>query len=95
MNYQELLKYKTEIKKIFSEYGVVNPRVFGSTIRNQTKPRNDIDFLISWPTKHDLLDRIALKNELETLLDTKVDLVTDKTLHPLIKDNVLREAKTL
>jgi len=95
MNFSELLRYKTVLIKIFNEYGVETPRIFGSTIHGSAREDSDVDFLISWPVQHSLIDRIRLKNELELVLNTKVDLVTDQTIHPMIRDNVLREARPL
>ncbi len=95
MQYQKLLNHKKEILNIFKQYGVTNPRVFGSTVSGVAHSQSDIDFLITWPAKHNLLDRIELKSSLEDLLHQKVDLVVDKTLHPLIRSQVLESAKPL
>jgi predicted nucleotidyltransferase len=95
MNYQELLNYKPQVMALFKVHGVVNPRIFGSTITGKQHRDSDIDFLISWPVKHSLFDRVALKNKLESLLHTKVDLVSDERLHPLVREQVLSEAKPL
>lgn len=95
MNYIELLKYKPLLMKIFEQYGVTHPRIFGSVVRGVAGPKSDIDFLISWPVKHSLIDRIDLKNKLESILHTKVDLVTDQSLHHLVREKVLQEAKDL
>lgn len=95
MHYAELLKHKSLLMNIFNEYGVVHPRVFGSVATETAESKSDVDFLISWPVKHSLIDRIALKEKLEELLRVKVDLVTDKTLNPMIRQAVLREARDL
>jgi predicted nucleotidyltransferase len=50
---------------------------------------------VSWPKRHSLFDRIRLKRELESLLQNKVDLVTEKSLYPRIREEVMRSAKPL
>ena len=95
MDYNQLLQHKPEMIALFGEYGVTNPRVFGSTAHGTASENSDVDFLISWSTRHSLLDRIALKHKLESLLKVKVDLVTDHTLDPLIRDEVLKKAERL
>ncbi len=95
MQYTELLKYKPVLMRIFEEYGVTRAQVFGSVAKGSAGSDSDIDFLISWPIRHSLIDRLALKDKLENTLHVKVDLVTDKTLHPLIREDVLREARDL
>lgn len=80
---------------LFDRYGVEDPRVFGSVVKGLAREDSDVDFIVSWPAQHSLFDRIRLKNELEAILQKHVDLVTDESLHPLIRDSVLKEAKYL
>jgi hypothetical protein len=42
-----------------------------------------------------LLDHVALWQDLEDLLGRKVDLVSEKALHRLMRDQILREAVPL
>ena len=92
MTFDELLTHKTQIMSLFESYGVENPRVFGSTVNGHSNQNSDVDFLVSWPAPHDLIDRIRLKQELEDLLESKVDLVTEKTLYSSIKNQVMQAA---
>ncbi len=95
MQYDELLTHKAAIMSLFNEYGVENPRIFGSTVTQKSRPDSDIDFLVSWPVRHSLFDRIRLKAALEAMLQSKVDLVTDKSLYHSIRHQVLQTAKPL
>ena len=95
MQYDELLAHKAEIMSLFELYGVKNPRVFGSTVTGHQHHDSDIDFLVSWPTRHSLFDRMRLKKALASLLKSKVDLVTDKSLYHGIRDQVLQTARAL
>lgn len=95
MQYNDLLAHRDQIISIFKVYGVENPRVFGSVINGSNGKNSDIDFLVSWPKRHSLFDRIRLKRELESLLQNKVDLITEKSLYPRIRDEVIRSAKPL
>jgi hypothetical protein len=42
-----------------------------------------------------LLDLVALKQELEDLMRRPVDVVTDRSLSPYLRERVLREAVPL
>jgi len=42
-----------------------------------------------------LVDHVALKQDLEGLLGCDVDVVTEQSLHPRLRDRVLREAVSL
>lgn len=93
MNYQKIIKEKRlEILKIADLYGASNIRIFGSVARNESTPDSDIDFLMDIEPEKNLLDRIALIQDLEDLLGCKVDVVKPEVLHECIKNNILTEA---
>jgi len=70
-------------------------RLFGSVVRNEARKSSDVDLLVKMERGRSLLDRIALKQELEDLLGCKVDVVTERALHWYIRDRVLEEAVPL
>ncbi len=55
------------------------------------KKSSDIDILIKFKEGKSLLDLARLELILEKKLGRKVDLVTYDSLHPLIKDRILKE----
>lgn len=84
--------------KIFSiaeKYGARNVRFFGSWARGEANQDSDVDFLVDMEPGHSLLDRIALKQDLEDLMNCRVDVATPGTLHELIKEQVFKEAISL
>lgn len=72
--------------------GVRSLAVVGSTARGESKPDSDVDVLVEFdgPTTFDRYMDVKLL--LEDDLGCRVDLVTRKALHPLLKDIVDREA---
>lgn len=76
-------------------YGGMNVRIFGSTARGDARSDSDLDILISLDPGRSLLDLIAMKQDLEDLLGRDVDVVTEASLSPYIRDRVLREAVEL
>ena len=56
---------------------------------------NDLDLLIDLEPGRGLFDRIALIQELGDLLGFSVDVVTESSLHPRIRREVLRSARPL
>ena len=86
---------RDEILRICESHGGYNVRVFGSVARGDSKPQSDLDLLVELDEQHSLLDRIAIMQDLEEYLGCKVDVVSPKALHELIRDEVLREAVTL
>lgn len=59
--------------------------VFGSYARGEESQKSDIDILVDFNSKINLLDLIGLEQELSEVLGIKVDLVTFNSLNPLLK----------
>lgn len=83
------------ILEIAGRHGVRGVRLFGSFLRGQQKPDSDLDLLVEFESGRDLFDLIELKQELESRLHRRVDVLTEKGLSPYIREEVLREARPL
>ena len=96
MKIEELLKSKRqEILAIAARHGVRNIRVFGSVARGEASPDSDVDILVEMESGTSLMDHVTLMQDLEDLLERKVDVVSERALHWYIKDRVLAEATPL
>jgi len=96
MGIDELLREKREeILKIAAKHGAYNVRIFGSVARGEATADSDVDFLVEIEQGRNLLDRIALIQDLEALLGRKVDVAKPKNLHECIREKVLKEAVPL
>lgn len=96
MDVNELLKEKREdILRIAARHGARNIRVFGSVARGEAAPDSDIDFLVEMEPDRSLLDRIALIQDLEDLLERKVHVVTENSIYWLLRRRILKEATAL
>lgn len=69
-----------------------NVRVFGSVARSDAKPDSDVDFLIDVGGVTSSWFPGGLIVDLEALLGKRVEVVTERALHPLLRDKILREA---
>ena len=94
MTLKQLIQDKREdILKIATKHGAFNVRVFGSVARGEETENSDIDFLIDYDlAKTSPWFPGGLLVDLEDLLGCKVDVVTEKSLHHLIKQRILKEA---
>lgn len=86
---------KKKISPILKHYGVKRAAIFGSFVRGEAKKKSDIDILIEFKGEKSLLDLIGLEIELEKTLKKKVDVLTYNSLHPLLRDIILKEEKVI
>lgn len=84
-----------DIRHIASMHGADNVRVFGSTGRGEQGVSSDLDLLVDMAEGRNLFDLIALSNDLEECLGVEVDVVTEASLSPYMRDRVLDEAVAL
>jgi len=92
----ELLKDKRdEILKIAAKHGARNVRVFGSVARGQASETSDIDFLVEPGPNTSPWFPVGLIDDLEALLDRKVEVITEGALHLYIRGKILKEAVPL
>lgn len=59
--------------------------IFGSYARGEQQTGSDLDILIDFPNRVNLLEIVALEEELSQKLGIKVDLVTLKSVNPQLK----------
>jgi len=92
----KLIEQRREaILAIAKKYGVTNVRVFGSMARGTADEFSDVDLLVRPLPGTRLLDLGGLVMDAQELLGRSVDVVSDRALHPAMRDQVLREALPL
>ena len=92
----KVLKNKREeILQIAAAHGARNIRVFGSVSRREAGTQSDVDILVKLEPGRSLLDIVAIKQDLEDLLGCEVDVVTEESISPYIREQVLKEAVSL
>ena len=65
--------------------------LFGSMARNEATEASDIDLLVSFSRPISLLQMVTLERELSDALGRKVDLLTEASLSPYLRDHILKE----
>lgn len=68
--------------------------LFGSFARGEASESSDIDLLVRF-TKPKGFDWINAALEIEDVLGRKVDLVTENSLSPYVRENVLKDLEVL
>ncbi|MBN2019068.1 MAG: nucleotidyltransferase family protein [Sedimentisphaerales bacterium] len=86
---------KKGILPLLERYGVRRASLFGSVVRGEDTPDSDIDILVELPDTASLLELAGLKIDLEEALNKKVDVLTYDSLHPLLRDRILKEQEQI
>jgi len=84
-----------KIKKmieILKKYGVKKVKVFGSYARGEAKPESDLDVIVEFSQRKSLLEIVGIEQELEDTLGIKVDLLTEKSISPYLKERIEKES---
>ena len=75
------------------ENKIVALAVFGSFANGTATEDSDLDLLVRFEGRVSLLDLVRVERELSELLGQKVDLVTEGSLSPYIRDAVLAQVE--
>jgi len=91
-NRETILETVTENRSSLRALGVRRLGLFGSHARGEARENSDLDFLVEFQAGAKTFDNyMDLKDLLEGLFGTHVDLVVPETLKPRLRDLVLRE----
>lgn len=87
---EEILEFIKKHKKLtYQRYGVVRIGIFGSRAKGSGKKQSDIDILIEMEKgKKNLHNFLEFKRFLEKNLGIRVDLGTESSLKPMVKEAI-------
>ena len=90
---KEALKLLREHKQEFEgRYRITKIGIFGSVARDEAVDSSDVDVVVEMAP--DIFARANLKEELETILNAKVDVVRYwRRMNPDLKNRIDREAR--
>jgi hypothetical protein len=88
-------RHQEEIRLIARRNGAVGISLFGSAVRGEDRPGSDLDVLVNLAPGRTLLDVVAIKQDLEDLLHVPVDVVTERSVSPYMREEILRQAVAL
>ena len=87
--------HRNELVALARRRGVTGVRVFGSMSRGDAHDDSDVDLLVTLPPGASALARGGLLLDAQELLGRRVDVVTEASLHPALRDRVLADAVPL
>ena len=66
---------RSEVRAMFARAGLPEPRVFGSVARGSDDIDSDLDLVVEFTDQHDIVDLLAIEEELSNLLTVPVEIV--------------------
>ena len=87
--------HREALHALARRHGVRSIKVFGSMARDDADASSDVDLLVETAPDTSGFVLGALLMDARDLLGRRVDVVTEKSLHPLMRDRVLNEAQPL
>lgn len=95
MQDNDVQRHAAAIIDLARRHGAREVRIFGSHARSESTSESDVDLLVSLEPGRDLLDLVAIKQEVEALLKCPVDVVEEEGLSPYLREQILRQARPL
>lgn len=89
---KEVTEKRAEILRLADRYRTSDVRIFGSVVRGNSTSRSDVDFLIKTKPGCSLFDLGGLREDLQDLLASPVDVVPEDALKPNARVRILSEA---
>ena len=87
--------HRREILALAERRGIRDVRVFGSMARGDADKTSDVDLLVTLPRGRTGLALGGLLMDVQKLLRRRVEVLTERALHPALRERILREAEPL
>ncbi|HMR69135.1 MAG TPA: nucleotidyltransferase family protein [Rubrivivax sp.] len=87
--------HRTELLALASRRGLTGVRVFGSMSRGDASDDSDVDLLVTLTPGTSALALGGLLLDAQELLGRRVDVVTEASLHPALREQVVASAVPL
>ncbi|MGI9034610.1 MAG: nucleotidyltransferase family protein [Pyrinomonadaceae bacterium] len=92
-----LQKSENQISEICGRYKIRELSLFGSQARGDFSSKSDFDFLVEFEPEAEIgfIELGLIQEELETIVEKPVDLVSKKGLKKLIREQVLEQSEII
>ncbi|MBI4120343.1 MAG: nucleotidyltransferase family protein [Parcubacteria group bacterium] len=91
----DIERIKDSIVPILERNDIDFAALFGSYAKGNVNSDSDVDLLVRFSRPKSLFDIAGIEIDIEESLGKEVDLVTEDSLSPYIKDSVIKESKVI
>ena len=92
---ETLAEHRDAILELARRHGAMDVRVVGSVARDEAGNGSDLDLLVRFEPDRSLFDHGSLIMDLQDLLGTKVDVLSEKGIRPRWRESIMQEAVPL
>lgn len=82
-----------KIASLCKKNEIISLNIFGSFARGKFTKDSDIDLLVRFSKPKSLLELVRIERIFSELLRRKVDLLTEASISPYLKDRIKKEAR--
>lgn len=86
---------KRKLQEICKKNDIAFIGIFGSFARGESTADSDVDLLVRFSKKKSLLDLVRIERELSAVLGRKVDLLTEASISPYLKERIKAELEVV
>ena len=93
-----MIEYPFDAEKLIAicrQNDVAMLGIFGSVSREEETAQSDIDLLVKFAKRKGLLALIRLEREFSEAVGRKVDLVTEASISPYLRENILGDLEVI
>ncbi|SHK26477.1 nucleotidyltransferase family protein [Epilithonimonas mollis] len=83
------------IIEILKPYKPKKIGIFGSFARGENSENSDLDILYQFEEPISLFQKFEIQESLENKLNFSIDFVSEKYLHPFLKEGILKDLKII
>ena len=83
------------IIEIMKPYNPKKIGIFGSFARGENSENSDLDILYNFEEPISLFQKFQIQELLENKLNSSIDFVSEKYLHPFLKESILKDLKII
>ncbi len=82
-----------EIVQYLKKEGAEKVAIFGSYVHDEEEPDSDLDVLVTFSKTKSLLELVRIERELSEQIGIEIDLLTEGSLSPYLRDSVHKEMR--
>ncbi len=91
----DIEQLRAAVQSLTPEFDIDKVYLFGSFAKGRATPNSDIDLCVETCGNFSLMSAARYSNKIQGLTGRKIDLVTQNSLYPHVRESMLKDRKLL